>query len=122
MTVSVSLVYNQSDERYYLLEDAMKEENSTTRVAIFKGKKVRKTIHDNKWWFVIEDVVAVLTDSVQPKGYIKDMRRRDEELAKGWGQIATPLAIDTIGGRQNLNCANTEGVFRIIQSIPSPKA
>jgi hypothetical protein len=50
------------------------------------------------------------------------MRRRDNELAKGWGQIATPLRIETEGGVQRLNCANTEGLFRLIQSIPSPKA
>jgi DNA-damage-inducible protein D len=93
-----------------------------TRIAVFKGKEIRKTLHGNEWWFVIEDVVEVLTDSKQPKGYIKDMRRRDPELSKGWGQIATPLAVQTEGGPQKLNCANTEGVFRIIQSIPSPKA
>jgi len=50
------------------------------------------------------------------------MRRRDAELAKGWGQIAIPLSIETVGGVQKINCANTEGIFRIIQSIPSPKA
>ncbi|MCX6716411.1 MAG: BRO family protein [Candidatus Taylorbacteria bacterium] len=50
------------------------------------------------------------------------MRSRDDELVKGWGQIVTPLPIKTIGGTQNLNCANTEGIFRIVQSIPSPKA
>ena len=94
----------------------------TTKIAIFRGKEIRKTIHDNEWWFVITDVVAVLTDSVQPSGYIKDMRRRDPELSKGWGQIATPLLIETAGGKQKLNCANTEGIFRIIQSTPSPKA
>jgi len=93
-----------------------------TRIAVFKGKEIRKVIHNNEWWFVIEDVVCVLTDSVQSRGYIKDMRRRDPELAKGWGQIATPLSIQTSGGLQKLNCANTEGIFRIIQSIPSPKA
>lgn len=93
-----------------------------TKIAVFKGQKVRKIIHNNEWWFVIEDVVAALTDSVQPGGYIKDMRRRDPELSKGWGQIATPLAIETAGGIQKINCANTEGIFRIIQSIPSPKA
>lgn len=93
-----------------------------TKIAIFKGKKVRKTIHNNEWWFVIADVVMALTDSTQPAGYIKDMRRRDKELSKGWGQIATPLSIETTGGKQKVNCANTEGVFRIIQSIPSPKA
>ena len=95
---------------------------SDTKIALFKGRKVRKTIHNNEWWFVIEDVVAVLTDSIQAAGYIKDMRRRDPELSKGWGQIATPLSVETAGGLQRINCANTEGIFRIIQSIPSPKA
>ena len=100
----------------------MDDNISTTKIALFKGKEVRRTIHNNEWWFVIVDVVSVLTDSVQPSGYIKDMRRRDKELSKGWGQIATPLSIETTGGVQKLNCANTEGIFRIIQSIPSPKA
>ena len=93
-----------------------------TKIALFRGKEVRKTIHKNEWWFVIVDVISVLTDSVQPEGYIKDMRRRDTELAKGWGQIATLLLIKTAGGFQKVNCANTESIFRIIQSIPSPKA
>ena len=94
----------------------------STKIAVFRKKEIRKTIHKNEWWFVIKDVVAALTDSTQPEGYIKDMRRRDAELAKGWGQIATPLSVQTAGGVQKLNCANTEGIFRIIQSIPSPKA
>jgi prophage antirepressor-like protein len=94
----------------------------STKFALFKGRKIRKTIHNNEWWFSIVDVVSALTDSVDPGGYIKDMRRRDEELSKGWGQIATPLSIQTDGGPQKINCANTEGIFRIIQSIPSPKA
>ena len=93
-----------------------------TRISLFEGIKVRKTIHVNEWWFVIFDVIYALTNSKDPKGYIKDMRRRDKELSKGWGQIATPLSIDTAGGIQKINCANTEGIFRIIQSIPSPKA
>jgi len=92
------------------------------KIAIFQKKEIRKTIHNDEWWFVIEDVIFALTDSKNPKGYIKDMRRRDAELTKGWGQIATPLAIETPGGIQKINCANTEGVFRIIQSIPSSKA
>ncbi|OGY93060.1 MAG: phage antirepressor protein [Candidatus Komeilibacteria bacterium RIFCSPLOWO2_02_FULL_48_11] len=97
-------------------------ERKTTKIAIFQRKEIRKTIHNKEWWFVIVDVVAVLTDSVQPDGYIKDMRRRDPELSEGWGQIATPLLIQTAGGSQKINCANTEGIFRIVQSIPSPKA
>ncbi len=92
------------------------------KIAVFQKKEIRKIIHNNEWWFVIEDIVFVLTDSKNPKGYIKDMRRRDSELFKGWGQIATLLSIETAGGVQKINCANTEGVFRIIQSIPSPKA
>ncbi len=93
-----------------------------THIALFRGKEIRKTLHKGEWWFVIADVVSALTDSVKPAGYVKDMRRRDPELNQGWGQIATPLSVQTPGGLQNLNCANTEGVFRIIQSIPSPKA
>jgi DNA-damage-inducible protein D len=98
------------------------EGEKITNIAIFQKKEVRRIIHNNEWWFVVADVVAALTDSVQPEGYIKDMRRRDTELAKGWGQIATPLSMETVGGLQKVNCANTEGIFRIIQSIPSPKA
>ena len=94
----------------------------TTKIVLFKGSKIRKTFYKNEWWFAIVDVVSALTDSIQPSGYIKDMRRRDPELAKGWRQIATPLSIKTVGGTQKINCANTEGVFRIIQSIPSLKA
>ncbi|MFZ2226554.1 MAG: Bro-N domain-containing protein [Candidatus Moraniibacteriota bacterium] len=93
-----------------------------TRIILFEGKKVRTAWHNNEWWFAIVDAIAILTDSVNPAGYIKDMRRRDLQLSKGWGQIATPLAVDTIGGKQQVNCANTEGILRIIQSIPSPKA
>jgi len=100
----------------------MDKKITITKIAIFQKKEIRKTIYNNEWWFVIADVILALTDSVQPDGYIKDMRRRDSELAEGWGQIATPLSIETTGGKQKLNCANTEGIFRIIQSIPSPKA
>lgn len=78
----------------------MGKEIVTTKIAVFRKKEIRKTIHKNEWWFVIVDVVVALTDSVQPDGYIKDMRRRDSELSKGWGQIATPLAITTPGGIQ----------------------
>jgi len=94
----------------------------TTKIALFKGKTIRKTIHKNEWWFVITDVIEALTDSTNPKQYLKNMLNRDEELVKGWVQIEHPLLIDTAGGKQKINCANTEGLFRIIQSIPSPKA
>lgn len=95
---------------------------SITKVAIFKGKKVRKVFKNGQWWFAVADVVEILTDSANVVDYIKKIRKRDGELAKGWGQIVTPLSIETAGGKQELNCANTEGIFRIIQSIPSSKA
>lgn len=91
-------------------------------LVVFQEKAIRRTWHNDEWWFAIVDVVAVLTESVQPEGYVKDLRRRDKELSKGWGQIATPLRVETEGGVQRVNCANTEGLFRIIQSIPSSKA
>jgi len=93
-----------------------------TKIAIFKGKEIRKTIYKNEWWFVIEDVVWVLTDSKDPKQYIQRMKQRNPELKKGWVQIVHTLEIITQGGKQKMLCANTEGIFRIIQSIPSPKA
>ena len=96
--------------------------NSKHPISLFEGKSIRKKWHNEQWWFVISDVVLALTNSVNPKGYIKDMRRRDEQLSQGWGQIATPLLVSTKGGNQKINCANTEGLFRIIQSIPSKKA
>jgi DNA-damage-inducible protein D len=102
-------------------------EQAVTKPALFEGKPIRKTLHEGSWWFVIVDVVAVLTDSANPVGYFRDMRRRDPSLAetfKGGGQFAPPLALPfaTAGGRQKLQCWNTEGIFRLIQSIPSPKA
>ena len=112
-----SIVYN---ERSKTMEN--EQLDPETRIALFQQKEIRRTIHNDEWWFVIADVIAALTDSINPQGYIKDMRRRDSELSKGWGQIATPLSIATAGGPQNLNCANAEGLFRLIQSIPSPKA
>ena len=96
--------------------------NPETRIALFQRKEIRRTIHSNEWWFVVEDVVLVLTDSSDPKQYIQRMKQRDPELSKGWVQFVHTLSVDTTGGQQKMLCANTEGLFRIIQSIPSPKA
>lgn len=92
------------------------------RIVVFQEKTVRRAWHQNEWWFSVQDVVAVLTDSPNPADYVKKMRLRDKELSQGWGQLVTPLRLETEGGIQRANCANTEGIFRIIQSIPSPKA
>jgi len=93
-------------------------------IKLFESKQIRTVWNeeDQKWYFVVEDVVLVLTDSKDPKQYIKRMRQRDEELAKGWVQIVTILWVETAGGRQKMGYANAKGLLRIIQSIPSPKA
>jgi prophage antirepressor-like protein len=96
--------------------------NPETRIALFQRREIRRTIHNNEWWFVIEGVVTVLTGSRDAKQYIQRMKQRDPELAKGWVQIVRTLSFRTAGGPQGMLCANTEGLFRTIQSIPSPKA
>jgi prophage antirepressor-like protein len=94
------------------------------KIQLFEEKKVRALWDDvaEKWYFSVIDVVAVLTESANPTDYIKKMRKRDPMLAEGWGQIVTPLSVDTAGGKQKTNFATMEGILRIIQSIPSPKA
>lgn len=101
------------------------------KIALFQQKEIRKTLHGGEWWFVIIDVVAALTDSANPAQYLTNIRRRDEDLnnafdpvEKGGVQIEPPLllAFDTTGGKQKLLAWNTEGIFRLIQSIPSKKA
>jgi hypothetical protein len=70
------------------------DNNPETRMALFQKREIRRTMHNNELWFVITDIIAALTDSADPQGYLKDMRRRDPELSKGWGQIATPFYSD----------------------------
>jgi DNA-damage-inducible protein D len=96
--------------------------NSKAAIVLFKEQQIRRVWHDDEWWYIVVDVIEALIDSTNPSEYIKKMRIRDNELAKGWGQIVTPLPVQTSGGRQKINCANTEGILRIIQSIPSSKA
>lgn len=95
---------------------------TSVKIALFQRKEVRKIIYQGEWWFVIEDVISVLTDSNDPKQYIQRIKQRDDQLSTGWVQIVRTLDMPTKGGVQKVNCADTEGIFRIIQSIPSPKA
>lgn len=103
------------------------ENQPEARIALFQSREIRRTLHNDEWWFVITDIVSALTDAVNPSDYWKKMRRRDPALSldsQGGGQIDPPLALafDTAGGRQKLQCWNTQGIFRLIQSIPSPRA
>ena len=94
-------------------------------IKLFEEKRVRTVWDDQqeKWYFSVVDVVAVLTDSVNPTDYFKKMRKRDPELAAFVGTNCPQVAMLTETGkkRQTL-AADTERLFRIIQSIPSPKA
>ena len=94
-------------------------------IKLFEEKKVRAVWDDEQeiWYFSISDIVEVLTDSKDPKQYIKKMKSRDAELKANWGTICTLVPMTSEDGKRHKEmAASTEGVFRIIQSIPSPKA
>lgn len=94
-------------------------------IQLFENKKVRTVWSEEKeeWYFSIVDVIDVLTDSKDPKQYIKKMRTRDKELNLKWGTICTPVEMTALDGkRRKIQAADTAGILRIIQSIPSPKA
>ncbi len=95
------------------------------KLQLFEDKQIRTTWDAEKeeWYFSVQDVVAVLSDSVDPRQYIKKMRSRDPELSSKWGTICTPVQMTAADGkRRKIQAANVEGLLRIIQAIPSPKA
>ncbi len=94
----------------------------TNKLIVFKDKRIRRTWHNNNWYYVIEDIIYAITESKNPKDYINKLKKRDLWLSEGWGQIVHTLEVETKGGKQRMNCANTKGIFRIIQSIPSKRA
>ena len=94
-------------------------------ISLFEEKQVRRVWNaiEEKWYFSIDDVVAALTDSANVKDYIKKLRKRDPELDSYWGTNCPPVEMIAADGRKRkIKAANTESLFRIIQSIPSPKA
>lgn len=100
----------------------MDENNS---IQLFEDRKIRTAWDEEKeeWYFSVQDIVAVLSESTDPKQYIKKMRARDPQLSANWGTICTPVQMLAADGKQRkVQAANTEGILRIIQSIPSPKA
>ena len=98
----------------------MEQEN---KLIIFQDKEIRRIWHNEEWWFSILDVVEVLTDTTDPSQYFKRMRQRDEGLKTYVGTNCTQIALEgKTGKKRKTTIANTEHIFRIIQSIPSPKA
>lgn len=96
-----------------------------SEIKLFQDKRIRSAWNEEEeqWYFSVEDVVVALTDSADPKQYVKRMRQRDEQLHVNWGTICTQVEmIANDGKRRRILAANLKSLFRIIQSIPSPKA
>jgi len=92
------------------------------KLIVFENKKIRRIWHDDEWWFSVVDVVEALTDSPTPRQYWGKIKQRefiDIQLSPIWVQLKLE---SSDGKKYETDCANTEGMFRIIQSIPSPKA
>ena len=96
----------------------------TTKISLFKGKQIRKILFQGEWWFSVVDVIQALTDSVNPRDYWYRMKVRVEtdeglELSTTCRQLKLP---SSDGKKYETDCSDAEGIFRIVQSIPSPKA
>ncbi|MCD4704560.1 Bro-N domain-containing protein [bacterium] len=95
-----------------------------TKLAVFKGKKIRKTIYENEWWFSVVDIIEILTETNRARKYWNDLKKK--LIEEGFFEVSEKigqLKLQSPDGKmRETDCANTEGIFRIIQSIPSPKA
>ena len=96
---------------------------STTRIALFKGRKIRKIIYNNEWWFSVIDIIEVLIGTERPRKYWNDLKKK--LTTEGYFEVSEKIGQLKLqapdGKMRKTDCANTETVFRIIQSIPSPK-
>lgn len=87
-------------------------------IAVFQETTIRRTWHNEEWLFALSDVITVLTDSTDPKQYIKKMHSRDLSLAANWGTTCTPLAILAHDGKvRETNCTNTKGLHHPIHPV-----
>ncbi len=118
------LVYDEKENKTKIVF-VEKMEIDESELEFFDDRSIRKVWHSGQeeWYLSVFDVVQVLTDSVDPKQYIKKMRTRDKDLSSKWGTICTLLQMPAPDGKmRKIQAANTEGILRIIQSITSPKA
>ena len=95
------------------------------KIQLFENQKIRTAwdAETEEWYFSVQDIVAVLTDTVDAKDYIKKMKKRDPDLNSNWGTICPLVEMQAAGGKKRkIQAATMQGMFRIIQSIPSPKA
>ena len=98
--------------------------NELTQISLFHGKQIRRILFEDEWWFSVIDVIAFLTDSKKPRDYWHKMKIREKDTSDvELSTICRQLKLRAGDGKKySTDCANTEGIFRIIQSIPSPKA
>src|SRR3989344_4203226 len=98
----------------------MKQENA---LVVFEGKNIRRIWHNGQWYFSVVDIVGVLTDSADPRNYWKVLKHRlleeGSEVVTNCNQLKLP---SSDGKYYETDCASTKALFRIVQSIPSPKA
>ena len=93
------------------------------KIALFEKQEIRRRWYNEEWYFSVEDVVQALTDSIDVKQYIKKLKARDMELNSNWGTICTLVEMKAKDGKiRKIRTADTKGILRIIQSIPSAKA
>ena len=98
----------------------MAEEKEDTHIILFKGKAVRRKLVENKWFFSVVDVVGALTDSEDPRNYLKVLKHRLNEEGSEVVTFCNQLKLASGDGKEyETDCADTEGIFRIIQSIPN---
>lgn len=120
----VVYIYDENEQKTHAVS-INNDDIDNSELEFFNDHSIRKVWHsgEEEWYLSVIDVVQVLTDSTDPKQYIKKMRSRDKELGTKWGTICTPLQMLAPDGKlRKTTAANTEGILRIIQSIPSPKA
>jgi len=97
--------------------------SESNKIIVFESKKIRRVYHNDEWWFSVVDVVAALTDSADSGAYWRKLKQR--LIAEGSQSVTNchGLKLEASDGKmRKTDCANTQGMFRIIQSIPSPKA
>ncbi|MEK7645075.1 MAG: Bro-N domain-containing protein [Patescibacteria group bacterium] len=104
--------------------DAEKNIPETTSIALFHGNRIRKTLHNGEWWFSVIDVIEALTGSERSSAYWTAMKARvHSEDGFQLSTICRQLKLEAPDGKmRETDCADVEGMFRVIQSIPSPKA
>jgi prophage antirepressor-like protein len=102
----------------------MNEEKNETHIALFKGKAIRRKLVGDKWFFSVVDIVGALTDSENPKDYWYRLKKREKESSEiELSTFCRQLKLKSGDGKEyETDCSDTEGIFRIIQSIPSKKA